>query len=224
MILCLSSSAMAIAICSLVPMETELQVAHLAVSVGLTPEAVSIAGLNAQDAASILIRLGEATNAQATLTEARSAAQNSADQIRLLTAQVMLDPQNPELGAQLNQWEAALATSNAAIVSAESALVDAALGNLAPQARALVQRVHAGCVHGLPVEFAVAELSPEEFARLQESLVAERRAERVGIDVAAEHSAALSEARGSSPVVQAGQRCAATLAQIRIAFDAAEDR
>ncbi|GEM_PF-2748621 len=192
--------------------------ASLAGELGFDPESLAVAGFDAVDAEALLDRLAQATTLQSDLIRSKTSAQQAAFGVSEAAEQLSRDPENAELRDAYLQARANLASANNAIVTVRSDLIVAALDGALPS-QAEDWRICAASIgRKIPAAFRALPLTLAGAENLEECLIAESRASRLGTAVPPEMAQRLAATRGDMDVVVADQRLASHLVAIEAVF------
>lgn len=187
-----------------------------AVELGLSPEAIVIAGGTADDVASIVTALEAATSLRAVLAQRRADADAIVAALSAFNERAQREVMTEAEEAEGEQLRASLAAARDAILSAEAILRAAVLSGHSGVNDAVVQtQVHNG--HRMvPPEFRVLDLSPAEWQAIERALRRERS--DAGAALSESEQQLLTAVRADEAVGAAKQRLDLHLAAARVAF------
>jgi len=188
--------------------------------IGLSPEAMAVAGIDAAGAQTIIERIH---GQEAVFDQARLLLED----VQAANAEITFTREQLQKGT-LDETIAtryAMATSarEDAVSLAQSRLDIAYAATLDGFDQAVLDRLAAwrsSQGRRVPAHFRCVERSDSEWKALELALIAEGRSERTGEPLAARHVDTLSLARADAEVVAAEQRLDQSLGGIRTAFDA----
>jgi len=106
---------------------------HIAMEIGLTPEALVVADLSPQEAQTIVTRLEGATAQRTALAETHAALSAQVHLVTTLREQVSANPGDGELRQDLAEAEVQLTAVREALATAQQALRDVALNGFGQQ-------------------------------------------------------------------------------------------
>lgn len=181
---------------------TSAEAAGVLAEIGVTPEAIAIAGLAASDAETMIARVQAAESLRLQLRSAGAAV--AADGAALTSAA----SRRFHAVEGVTAGNVSTAASNAAESAANRAfaadnLFSAATVGFPQGAVALLSACRAGPASGLPPEFWPLRCDAEQTLALREALVAERRAARRGEQLPVEIAGLLDQYRSDERVVDA---------------------
>lgn len=190
--------------------------------IGITPESVVIADLNAQSTMVILSRVESAVALRESLSSQHDAADAVAATITELS-ELMLNDADEDLQQEYEAAVATLAAGQQQITALREALFDFALdGFPAPK----IQRItvwRQGSPYRVQRKFRAKELERDTWKAIERALRAERRAIRVGEDLDEEPAQLLADIRSDPAVVEAGIRLEANLDSMKLVFQQFEN-
>lgn len=191
---------------------------QLAAELGFDPASLAVAGFDAEDAEALLGRLEAETTLQTDLAAAKSASASAALEVSAAAERLAANPSDGEQRAAYTRAVAAANAANGQIESIRTDLIEAAFEG-AQTSQATEWRT---CIAGrgcrIPPAFAAISHTDAEAAELEQSLIAEARAARLGTDLAPETAQRLAAIRAEMSVVVAEQRLETHLAAIEAAF------
>ncbi len=191
--------------------------------IGITPESVVIADLNAQSAMVILGRVESAVALRESLSSQHNAADAVAATITELSELMLNAAADEDLQQEYEAAVATLAAGRQQITALREALFDLALdGFPAPK----IQRItvwRQGSPYRVRRAFRAKELEHDTWKAIERALRAERRAIRVGEDLDEEPAQLLADLRSDPAVVEAGIRLEANFDSMKLVFQQFED-
>lgn len=222
-VLCLPRFAVIVGVLTIAARPALAQnVTGVCAEIGITPESVVIADLDAQSAMVILGRVESAV----ALCESLAAHHDAADAVAATItelSELMLNDADEDV---LQEYEAAVATLAAGqqqITALREALFDFALdGFPAPK----IQRItvwRQGSPYRVHRAFRAKELEHDTWKAIERALRAEQRAIRLGQDLEEEPAQLLADIRSDPAVVEAGLRLEANFDQMKVVFEQFED-
>jgi hypothetical protein len=185
---------------------------------GLCPEALAASGCHSATQG-ILDTLVAADEHAVALAQKRQQLLEASTSVRDLAAALSLDPESEQLQTQYASALAQQATILQQIAQAQGDLRDLVGEELSPEqaAQLVVWRGSEG--RSVPPQFRVAERSGAEWDAIEHALIAERRAQRLGETLAAEHAAVLADVRGEVEVIAAANSLELNLPAVQTAFE-----
>lgn len=190
--------------------------------IGITPESVVIADLNAQSAMVILGRVESAVALRESLAAEHDAADAVAATITELS-ELMLNDADEDVQQEYDAAVATLAAGQQQITALREALFDLALdGFPAPK----IQRItvwRQGSPYRVQRAFRAKELEHDTWKAIERALRAERRADRTGVDLDEEPAQLLADIRSDPAVVEAGIRLEANFDPMKVVFQQFEN-
>lgn len=190
--------------------------------IGITPESVVIADLDAQSGTVILGRVESAVALRASLAAEHDAADAVAATITELS-ELMLNDADEDAQQEYEAAVATLAAGQQQITALRTALFDLALdGFPAPK----IQRItvwRQGAAYRVQRKFRAKELEHDTWKAIERALRAERRAIRLGEDVDEEPAQLLADIRSEPAVVEAGIRLDANFEAMKLLFGQFQD-
>jgi hypothetical protein len=187
---------------------------HLAIQVGLTPEALAASSVTSAEAGALLARLDAATEQVAAFNAATLSLDTAINNLLAMDQILIADPDDEETATARD----ALATLRAQASSAKSALIAAGLQGLQAEAKSRVERFMAAAGSTLPAALKVCPLSVPERRALEAALTAEQRADRLDLTLPSGTVSVLSACRSHADVVAAGISLSANLATIQAVY------
>ncbi len=190
----------------------------LAVELGFDPSSLAVAGFDAEGAEALLNRLEAETNLQASLADAKSTSESAALALSASAEHLAGNPGDGELRAA---YTLAVSDANAANTQVESIradLIEAALEGAQTSYATEWRTCVASRRCRIPPAFTALPHSGAEAAELEECLIAEARANRLGTDLPPETAQRLAAIRAEMSVAVASQRLATHLVAIEAAF------
>ena len=186
--------------------------------IGITPESVVIADLDAQSAMVILGRVESAVALRASLSAQHDAADTVAATITELSELMLNAAADEDLQQEYEAAVATLAAGQQQITALREALFDLALdGFPAPK----IQRItvwRQGAPYRVQREFRAKELEHDTWKAIERALRAERRANRLGEELDEEPAQLLADIRSDPAVVEAGIWLAANFDPMKVVF------
>lgn len=222
-VLCLPRFALIVAALTIAASPALAQnVTGVCAEIGITPESVVIADLNAQSAMVILGRVESAVTLRESLSSQHDAADAVAATITELS-ELMLNDADEDLQQQYEAAMATLAAGQLQITTLREALFDLALdGFPAPK----IQRItvwRQGSPYRVQRAFRAKELEHDTWKALERALRAERRAIRLGEELDEEPAQLLADIRSGPAVVEAGIRLEVNFEAMKVVFQQFED-
>ncbi|MCC6675509.1 MAG: hypothetical protein IT436_00060 [Phycisphaerales bacterium] len=187
---------------------------RVAVAVGLTPEAVTVSGLNSADAASLLGRLESATEQVGAFDRATMALDAAINDLLAMDRTLSTTPDDEQIASAREALAQSLPALQTQLNSAKNALIAVGLQGLGSEVRARLEHVMAGASSTLPLELRICPITLVEKRSLEAAITAERRASRMEVPLKAEVTSLLSACRSHADVVAAGA-CLSSLAAVR---------
>ncbi len=182
--------------------------------VGVTPEAIACAGGTAGSVVQIESQLVEASGLIGELWSAVEADDAAVGSYREIALRSWAEPSHPDDV----QIVSGVAAAHAAAEAARANVRTAAVASLPDAPRAALLRHIANAHWRVPTEFKVLEGDVAFWSDVQSAIIAERRAQRLGLPLAAEHASLLSSIRSDPAVQLAKAGLDANLAAISAAF------
>ena len=184
--------------------QSDCGVVALGAQIGITAEAVVVAGLEVAEVEQTLNRLSEASELCALLSDQKVAAAEMAASLTALREQIMSTNDNDAVVAEHASVLSALAAQLATISATRQQLRDVALEGIAPAKRALLEVWRASGSYRAPGHFKVVSRSHADWKAIERALRAESRAVRRGETLDPEYAGLLAEVR-SDPAVAAAE-------------------
>ncbi len=194
--------------------QTEL----LAARIGLTPEALVVAGFSSNEAKAIVDELGTNGDHASTLASAQSLVDTKAAALTVAHAALQGSPGSSELIAGRNVARSELSAAQVALQAAPATVRTALVLAADPGKKALLETYVAGSGHATPPEFKAVSRTDAEWTALEGALRAEARATRRGETLAEGHASLLSTARANEAVSAAKTRLDNNLASVKAVF------
>ena len=191
----------------------------VAVELGITPESMVIAGFQPSSASMVLSSIEAAGAVSQALATQHQVVDTAAAQVTQLVEALFDSGDDEQLLAQHEAALQQLAAAREQDSQLRSDLFAIATEGLPPQE---IQRLiiwRSGAAHRVPPEFRVAERSPEQWRAIKLALRAERRAIRLGEEVAEDHAQLLAEVRSDAALAEAAINLTANLELMQLAFD-----
>jgi len=192
---------------------------HIAMEIGLTPEALIVADFLPQEARTIVMRLEGATAQRTALAETHAALSAQVHLVTSLREQANTNPGDGELRQDLAEAESQLTAVREALATAQQALRDVVLNGFAQQDVARLTVYRDGVPFKTPPEYRVGDRSDAEWLAIEAALRAEARATRRGEALEAAHAQLLAGLRADPDVQAAAQRLAQGTELMESAFD-----
>lgn len=193
-------------------------VPHVAIEVGLTPEALVIADLSAQAAAAMLSRLDAATSERGDLIAAHAAVTQAVQQVGALKAAVRLNPGDETLLTQLAAAQSALASARTDLEEAQDALFDIATDGFSGQVVQWLNASRDSLLRPLPAAYRATVRSEADWIHIARALRIEAACTRLEEDVPDEVESLLADVRSEPAVQWAAQRLTTNLGSMQTAF------
>lgn len=191
--------------------------------IGITPESVVIADLDAQSAMMILGRVQSAVALRESLSSQHDAADAVAAAITELSELMLNAAADEDLQQEYEAAVATLAAGQQQITALREALFNLALdGFPAPK----IQRItvwRQGAPYRVQRPFRAKELEHDAWKAIERALRAERRAIRLAEDLDEEPAQLLADIRSDPAVVEAGIRLEANFDPMKLLFEQFEN-
>jgi hypothetical protein len=186
--------------------------------IGVGPEALACAGLNADAGGALLDRVSRAGDVVATLAAAHAQADSLSVAYAGIVEQLRVTPDDADLQAALASTADSLAAARSAITGGQSSLLQAATDGLSSEAIAKLGNYIAASARAVPCPFRVESHTDDEWAGIEKALVAESRALRLNAQPADAPAALLSGVRSDPAVAQAVTSFDGNIAALRAVF------
>ncbi len=191
--------------------------------IGITPESVVIADLDAQSAMVILGRVEAAVALRESLAAEHDAADAVAATITELSELMLNAAADEDLQQEYEAAVATLAAGQQQITALREALFDLALDGF-PTSK--IQRItvwQQGSPYRVQRAFRAKELEHDTWKAMERALRAERRAIRLGEELDEEPAQLLADIRSDPAVVEAGIRLEANFDPMKVVFQQFEN-
>ncbi len=222
-VLCLPRFAVIVGVLTIAASPALAQnVTGVCAEIGITPESVVIADLDAQSAMVILGRVESAVALRASLAAEHDAADAVAATITELS-QLMLNDADEDLRQEYEAAVATLAAGRQQITALREALFDLALDGFPAPKILRITVWRQGSRYRVRRAFRAKELEHDTWKAIERALRAERRAIRVGVDLDEEPAQLLADIRSDPAVVEAGIRLEANFDPMKVVFQQFEN-
>ena len=192
----------------------------MCVQLGLTPESLVMAGVSAGEVQAIMAALQEAYELRLQLAELAESADSLNQTITQLSETLFVDP---TLESAIDSFETATAQLDVVrsqMTQARSQLFEIATAALTTGQRQALTTCHDGADKRVPAEFRAVQRTEEQWAAIEQALIAEAQASQLDAPVPSEAATLLAQVRNDPPVVSAQQALAAGLEVMQGQFDA----
>lgn len=191
---------------------------NVAIELGLDPAALAASGFDSQGADALLSRLGSETTLLNRLAAAHSSSATAAAALTTLEEQLAGAPYSRENAAAYSAAVTALESAAADVQSIRNDLLEAALEGVGSGQAASASNCRSSSGYRVAPEFKVTSQSGDQWATIEECLIAEARANRRGEQLPAEMGQRLAAMRADMAVTVAVQRMASHRASIEAIF------
>ncbi|MCC6678249.1 MAG: hypothetical protein IT436_14000 [Phycisphaerales bacterium] len=196
----------------------------LAVQVGLTPESLAAAGLDAMQATALLSRMDDATEAVGAFGGAAAGLDAAINELIAMDRVLATNPDDEETATARNALSETLPGLQSQVASAKSALIFIGLQGLDSESQSRLERFMSAAGSTLPASMRVYPLTAIERRALEAALTAERRASQGGTTVDSSVASMLTACRSHPDVVAAMVGLSSNLAAIEAVYAAGTTR
>lgn len=197
----------------------DLPSARLIAELGLTPEALALASLDADDSLAIFLKCTELSDGVTTLNESRHMLDLTVASLSESRRDLELDPGNIAAAKAIDTLEPALEQQQQFYELAQRSLRDGVLGAVDNESAKVIKAAITLERFRIPPECRVVECSDDEAHTLQSAWLAVRRAERLGKEPPPEALALTQAVLNDPDVVAAKGALSQNLASIEAVFD-----
>lgn len=177
--------------------------AAIAIEVGVTPEAVAIAGATASQVQEWSASLAEATGLVGAVAEAKANVVVRATHLRAADAALRRLPGDEALVAARDSARSEMANAHAVLTEARAAARHEALQDGISAVEPIIITLATNARWLVPIEYRVAQRTPTEWEAIEIALRAEARAERSNESLGSGHATLLAAVRSDPAVIQA---------------------
>ena len=185
--------------------------AGVCLQIGLTPVPLTMAGIIPGQVQPMLVELQDADALRQELLQLATTADELGQAITHLSEALFVDPTLPGLAGQHESATEELSGVQAQMAQIREELFELSTTGLTPAQRQVLQACQDSAERRVPAEFKVLAQSEQQWAAIEQALIAEARALRLDEPVPADAAALLGQIRNEHAVVAAQQALAVGL-------------